>query len=117
MDGYKNVNPASFIFLLLTLVLFKTSMLLPPSIIFSMNAGTCSGMKNFPFIFSAPNFLYIDLKDTGAVDKWKPVYFDLSPNYAYDPDYKCSLPYYPTGGIDYNYFGGYRRNLLQTYNH
>lgn len=59
--------------------------------------------------FSAPNFLYIDLKDTGTVPKWKPIYIDLSPNQLYDPDYKSGYPYYPTGGVDYQYFGGYRR--------
>lgn len=61
-------------------------------------------------IFSAPPLLYIDLKDTTAEPRWKPVYFDLNPNTRYDPDYKSGLPYFPTGGVDYNYFGGYTRN-------
>ena len=62
-------------------------------------------------LFSAPPLLYIDLKDTTAEARWKPVYFDLNPNTRYDPDYKSGLPYYPTGGVDYNYFGGYTRYL------
>ena len=58
--------------------------------------------------FSAPNYLYIDLKDTGTTDKWKPVYFDLNPSYGYDPDYKASY-YYPTS-VDFGYYGGFARN-------
>ena len=60
--------------------------------------------------FSVPNFLYVDLKDTGTTPKWKPIYIDLNPNQLYDPDYKSGFPYYPTGGVDYQYFGGYRRD-------
>jgi hypothetical protein len=60
-------------------------------------------------LFSAPPLLYMDLKDTTTEPRWKPVYFDLNPNVRYDPDYKSGLPYYPTGGVDFNYFGGYTR--------
>jgi hypothetical protein len=60
--------------------------------------------------FSAPQYLYLDLKDTGTVDKWKPIYFDLNPNVSYDPDYKALAgAYFPSGGIDFFYFGGYVR--------
>jgi len=59
-------------------------------------------------IFSAPSFMYLDLKDSGA-NKWKPLYIDLNPNTLYDPDYKTGFPFFPTGGIDYGYFGGYGR--------
>lgn len=65
-------------------------------------------------IFSVPNFLYIDLKDSGAT-KWKPIYFDLSPTQLYDPDYKSGFPYYPTGGVDYQYFGGFRRDKTDAF--
>ncbi len=58
---------------------------------------------------SAPNFLYIDLKDTGTVNNWKPVYFDLNPNVAYDPDFKTAT-YFPSNGVDYTYFGGFARD-------
>ena len=60
--------------------------------------------------FSAPNFLYLDLKDTTVTANWKPIYLDLSPNYLYDPDYRNGVPYFPTNGVDYQYFGGYRRD-------
>jgi hypothetical protein len=56
---------------------------------------------------TVPNFLYLDLKDSGSVDKWKPVYYDLNTTTLYDPDYKTTIPYWP-GEIDYQYFGGYR---------
>ena len=58
--------------------------------------------------FSAPNFLYIDLKDTGTTNKWKPIYFDLNTAEAYDPDYKTNIPYIASQ-INFQYFGGYKR--------
>jgi Domain of unknown function (DUF4270) len=72
-------------------------------------------------LFSAPDFLYLDLVDTGAI-KWKPIYFDLNPNTFYDPDFKIAN-YFPTGGVDFFYFGGYGRykadpfgNSIRFYN-
>lgn len=59
--------------------------------------------------FSAPNFLYLDLKDTGTTNKWKPVYFDLNTAEVYDPDYKTTIPYIASQ-INFQYFGGYRRS-------
>ncbi len=58
--------------------------------------------------FSAPNFLYLDLKDTGTVANWKPVYFDLNTAELYDPDFKTLTRYFPSQ-INYQYFGGNRR--------
>lgn len=58
--------------------------------------------------YVAPNFLFLDLKDTG-VNKYKPVYFDLNSSISYDPDNLTGY-YFPTGGeIDFNYFGGFKR--------
>ena len=65
-------------------------------------------------IFSAPNFLYLDLKDSGTTNKWKPVYYDLNTSEQYDPDYKTSIPYIP-GQIDYQYYGGYRRSKTDAF--
>lgn len=59
---------------------------------------------------SAPNFLYLDLKDTGTTEKWKPIYYDLNTSEVYYPDYNLS-PYIPSQ-IDYQYFGGYRRSKI-----
>jgi Domain of unknown function (DUF4270) len=62
--------------------------------------------------FKAPNFLYIELKDTTGTAKWKPVYYDLNPSIAYDPDYKnpfSVISYFPAN-IDFAYFGGFLRN-------
>jgi len=71
---------------------------------------------------SAPNFLYLDLKDTGTTNKWKPIYYDLNTAQFYDPDYKFAVPYI-ANPIDFQYFGGYRRskndafgNLIKYYN-
>ncbi|MBK7558769.1 MAG: DUF4270 family protein [Chitinophagaceae bacterium] len=63
---------------------------------------------------AAPNFLYLDLVDSGSVPKWKPVYYDLNTAVLYDPDYKTSIPYWP-GDIDYLYFGGYRRSKTDPF--
>ncbi|MBC7934670.1 MAG: DUF4270 family protein [Rhizobacter sp.] len=62
-------------------------------------------------IFSAP-YMYLDLLDTGITTlKWKPIYYDLSPNEPYDPDFKrAGYPYFPgSGGVDFGYFGGFPR--------
>lgn len=59
---------------------------------------------------TAPNFLYLDLRDTTTDVKWKPLYFDLNTTTVYDPDYKTTAyPFFP-GIIDFNYFGGYKRS-------
>jgi hypothetical protein len=29
---------------------------------------------------------------------------------SYDPDFRSGLPFFPTGGVDFAYFGGYLRN-------
>ena len=64
-------------------------------------------------VFRTPNFLYLDLQDSTTTPRWKPIYHDLNPAANYDPDYlnPLSIPYFPSLniGLDYNYFGGYRR--------
>ncbi len=62
-------------------------------------------------IFTSPNYLYLDLKDTANVTpiRNKPIYYDLNPNTFYDPDFNTGLPYFPTGGLDFGYYGGYAR--------
>jgi hypothetical protein len=66
--------------------------------------------------FSVPDYLYLDLKDTSSTtsEKWKPVYFDLNPSTAYDPDFKVNT-YFPGGGIDFLYYGGYARNKTDVF--
>jgi hypothetical protein len=64
-------------------------------------------------VFTEPPFLYMDLIDTGTL-KWKPIYLDLNPGAAYDPDFK--LPGYPfmpaNGAVDVNYFGGVAKKRM-----
>jgi len=62
-------------------------------------------------IFTAPNYLYLDLKDSGAVNRYKPIYYDLNPGDVYDPDQKTSY-YYPAQGPDFSYFGGFGRRRI-----
>jgi hypothetical protein len=59
-------------------------------------------------LLPAPNFLYLDVVDTGTTWKYKPLAFDLNPNSFYDPN-TSAQPFYPASGIDHTYFGG---NLL-----
>ena len=63
-------------------------------------------------LFTVPNYLYLDLKDTGTAvpAHYKPIYYDLNPNTLYDPDYKSGLPFYPVSyTVDFGYFGGFAR--------
>ena len=60
-------------------------------------------------LFSPPNFLYIDLKDSGVNNNYKPVYFDLNPFTFYNPDRTgVSIPFFPSR-VDYSYYGGVLR--------
>jgi len=62
-------------------------------------------------IFPEASYLYVDLIDSTAVQRWKPIYYDLNPNSFYDPDFKTAgYPFYPLNGdVDFGYFGGYVR--------
>ena len=60
-------------------------------------------------VLTAPPYLYLDIIDTGGVNRYKPLYYDLSPNSFYNPDITSS--FFPTEGIDQNYFGGYLRSI------
>jgi hypothetical protein len=64
-------------------------------------------------VFTAPDFLYLDLKDTGTTDKWKPLYFDLNPASFYNPD--DPFAFFPTNGIDFLYHGGYSRDKTDAF--
>ena len=59
-------------------------------------------------VLKAPNYLYLDIIDAGQTPKFKPIYYDLSPNVPYNPD--NSLGFFPSGGIDFPYFGAYVRS-------
>jgi hypothetical protein len=69
--------------------------------------------------FTAPNYLYLDLKDTTAsTDRWKPLYYDLSPNSFYNPDaaYNASTSFYAwPSQVDFLYHGGFRRNKVDNF--
>lgn len=62
-------------------------------------------------VLSAPQFLYLDLIDTttGSTKKYKPVYYDLNTAQAYDPD--NTITFFPSQGIDHNYYGGFLRTM------
>jgi len=56
-----------------------------------------------------PAYLYLDLIDTSSSGevRVKPVYFDLNPRVGYNPD--NNIFFYPNGGIDFSYYGGFAR--------
>jgi hypothetical protein len=64
-------------------------------------------------VLPAPQFLYLDLIDTGSTRKYKPIYYDLNNTQAYDPD--NSISFFPSQGIDQNYFGGFKRTLTDGF--
>ncbi len=64
-------------------------------------------------VLAAPQYLYLDLIDTGNTKKYKPLYFDLSPNEFYFPD-NPNL-FYPSQGIDQDYYGGFERKLSDAF--
>ena len=70
-------------------------------------------------VFKTPNFLYLDLRDSTPAPRWKPIYHDLNTAANYDPDFQnpLSIPYYPSVniGVDYLYYGGYRRNKTDQF--
>ena len=58
-------------------------------------------------IYTAPPFLYVDLKET--LTQYKPVYFDLATSVLYNPDAKTATELfhpYPATNVDINTFGG-----------
>lgn len=60
-------------------------------------------------VLMPPAYLYLDIiDDTANPKKYKPLYYDLSPNEFYNPD--NSTNFFPTGGIDQAYYGGYLRS-------
>ena len=64
-------------------------------------------------VLAAPQYLYLDLIDSGIPKKYKPLYFDLSPNEFYDPD--NSTFFFPSQGIDQSYYGGFERKLVDAF--
>ena len=66
---------------------------------------------NTDAIYSAPPYLYLDLKDTSTAvpQRYKPVYFDLSPSFYYNPDATDLTSFYhpyPAANVDVLNFGG-----------
>ncbi len=60
-------------------------------------------------IYTAPPFLYLDLKDT-VPQRYKPLYFDLSSSIPYNPDAASVNGVYhpyPFGNVDVQTFGGF----------
>ena len=60
-----------------------------------------------------PAYMYLDLiDDTNIARPFKTIYYDLNTSNAYDPD--NSTYFFPSQGINYNYFGGYLKSRVGT---
>ncbi len=57
-------------------------------------------------VLTPPNYLYLDIKDTSTTNRYKPLYYDLSPSEFYNPDNRTNS-FFPSNGIDENYYGGF----------
>ncbi len=64
-------------------------------------------------VLAAPQYLYLDLIDTVSPKRYKPLYFDLSPNEFYNPD-NAAL-FFPSQGIDQSYYGGFERKAADAF--
>ena len=72
---------------------------------------------NTDAIYSPPPYLYLDLKDTSTAvpQRYKPVYFDLSANFNYNPDATDLSSFYhpyPATNVDLTNFGGVALNRV-----
>ena len=62
-----------------------------------------------PTKFTAPPYLYLDLKDSIIANRYKPLYFDLNSSLNYNPDATFVSPLYhpyPSNNINQSEFGG-----------
>lgn len=84
---------------------FKNSIVHRAEILIEQIPGEDAAIDN---ALTPPRFLYLDLKDTGSITKYKTIYYDLNPSAFYEPD-NSSFFYPSNAGIDFNYFGGYLR--------
>lgn len=67
--------------------------------------------NNLDKVFIAPNYLYLDLKDSSIPIKYKPIYFDLNPLANYFPDNVPRDAFFP-GAVEFGYFGGFLKKKL-----
>lgn len=62
----------------------------------------------FDTIFGIPYRLYLDAKDTGNANTWRPLPYVLTNQEYYDPF--DPTYFFPTNGINYDLYGGYPRS-------
>ncbi len=74
-----------------------------------------SSIPGLDAILTPPGYLYLDLKDTTTTEKFKPIYYDLSPYDYYEPDNSVPVAFLPANGISYGYFGGTARKKTDAF--
>ncbi|UEG49267.1 DUF4270 domain-containing protein [Ferruginibacter lapsinanis] len=65
-------------------------------------------------IFPAPQYLYMDIVSPGVGNGFKPINYDLSPTYTYNPDNSTLGYFLPSNGVDFSYFGGFTKTKLDN---
>ncbi len=84
---------------------FPNSIIHKAEIIIEQIPASTTVLADLDKVLAPPQYLYIDLLDTISPVSYKPIYYDLNPTVHYNPD--NSLFFFPTGGVDFGYFGGY----------
>ncbi len=84
---------------------FPNSIIHKAEIIVEQIPASTPALAELDNVLAPPQYLYLDLVDTISPISYKPIYYDLNPTVAYNPD--NSLFFFPTGGIDFGYFGGF----------
>ncbi len=84
---------------------FPNSIIHKAEIIVEQIPASTPDLAELDKALAPPQYLYLDLVDTISPLNYKPVYYDLNPAVPYNPD--NNLFFFPTGGVDFNYFGGF----------
>jgi hypothetical protein len=103
---YLQTGPGTFATLKIPrLSTFPNSIIHKAEIIVEQIPASTPALAELDKALAPPQYLYLDLVDTVSPISYKPIYHDLNPTAPYNPD--NSLFFFPTGGIDFNYFGGF----------
>jgi hypothetical protein len=94
------------------LATFPNSIIHRAEIILEQVPSSDATIKEIDKKLLPPAYMYLDLIDTPATPKFKPIYYDLNTSNSYDPD--NSTFFFPSQGINYSYFGGYLKSKVNT---
>jgi hypothetical protein len=119
---YLQTSPGTFANLRITgLDTFSNSLIHRAELIIEQIPSTNQANIDIDNQLAQPPYLFLDLIDPTTGNGFKPIYYDLNPSANYLPD--NNQFFFPTGGVDYAYFGGFLNkridgsgNTIQFYN-